>query len=70
MHPRKASRPRETCLEWINNAENFPSPLDETMVSFFFSFFFSFSFEFWREKWKRDARGFLVLPLLFFFLSP
>ena len=65
MHPRKASRPRETCLEWINNAENFPSPLDETMVSFLFFFFFFLNFG------ERNGKGvFLFFLFFFFFLSP
>lgn len=65
MHPRKASRPRETCLEWINNAENFPSPLDETMVSFLFFFFFRSNFG------ERNGKGvFLFFLFFFFFLSP
>ena len=66
MHPRKASRPRETCLEWINNAENFPSPLDETMVSFLFFFRSNFG-----ERNGKGMRGvFLFFLFFFFFLSP
>lgn len=64
MHPRKASRPRETCLEWINNAENFPSPLDETMVSFLFFFLFRSNFG------ERNGKGVFLFFLFFFFLSP